>query len=100
MGGRWLGAQREKEAGYDGRAAQAKGGGRVSEPERGTEKKTDEARAKAAYTAVMDCFSSNAQKMAALMCCFQQRTQYLRLRITLVPYLCLIIYALEPSRAL
>lgn len=74
-GGRWLGARREKEAGYDGRAAQAKGGGRVNEREnalRGTEKKTDEARAKAANTAVMDCFSSNAKKMAALMYCFQQ----------------------------
>lgn len=39
---------------------------------RGTEKKTDEDRAKAANTAVMDCFSSNAKKMAALMYCFQQ----------------------------
>ncbi len=105
----WNGEQRMGGGGWGHRE---KGGGvwresgpsqRRREGERTRERyreKTDEARAKAADTAVMDCFSSNAQKMAALMCCFQQRTQYLRLRITLVPYLCLIIYALEPSRAL
>ncbi len=100
-GGRWLGAQRERRRGMTGSVPSQRrreGWANQREVQR---KRTDEARAKAADTAVMDCFSSNAQKMAALMCCFQQRTQYLRLRITTLYRTCAwLSMRVEPSRSL